>query len=253
MSGGIYLLLGPDRPRKLQRIQAAERTLRIQLLDRHHLDAAAISSADLLALARQQPSVSVRRLITVEHAHKLRADAVEALQAQADVIAQTACLFLVTEAEVGAKQALAQLQASVTVERFAPPADASAAKPFALTDALGAHDAGAALAAVREQLSRGKEPLELVGLIAWQLNRWVTVKRLMQAGVSAPRISEVTGIRDWQVQRTQSEVANRPLSGLQRLLERCWQLDTDSKTGRMVPELAIEQLVLEACLDQPAA
>ena len=94
----------------------------------------------------------------------------------------------------------------------------------------------------------GKEPLELLGLVAWQLNRWVLVKRLGGLGYGTERIATVTGFKPWQVERAQAEVARRSLDALQRMLERCWQLDVDAKSGRTVPELAVEQLVLELCV-----
>jgi DNA polymerase III delta subunit len=76
----------------------------------------------------------------------------------------------------------------------------------------------------------------------------VIVKRLSEAGYRALRIAAVTGLRPWQVERSQAEVALRPLALLQGLLARCWELDGQLKSGRAVPELAIEQLVAEICL-----
>jgi DNA polymerase III delta subunit len=57
-------------------------------------------------------------------------------------------------------------------------------------------------------------------------------------------------MRPWQVARAQSELRGRSLTGLERLLTRCWQLEADVKNGRAMPWLAIEQLVMEIC--QPA-
>ena len=131
-----------------------------------------------------------------------------------------------------------------TTERF-PGRSAAPTKPFALTEALGRQDTAGALIAMREQLAAGKEPLELMGLVAWQLHRWMTVKRLGNAGYSAERMVAVTGMHSWQMQRLQSEVARRSLASLQQRLSRCWQLDLDAKRGRTIPELAIEQLVIE--------
>ena len=134
----------------------------------------------------------------------------------------------------------------MATEEF-PARSAPAAKPFALTEALGRRDAGTALSAMRDQLVGGKEPLELLGLVAWQLQRWVVVRRLLDAGVAAERVGELTGLKPWQVERIRSEVARRPLETLDDLLERCWRLDVDAKSGRAIPELALEQLVLEVC------
>ena len=246
MTGGLHLFLGPDRPRKLQRIQELERELRIQPFDRHHLDAAGITAAELLALCRQQPAASPLRLIAVDQAHRLDGGCVEALLRHAEVIAKSAAVVLLVDVELSLRHALGKAGKDIATERF-PGRSAPAAKPFAFTDALGNRDAAAALAAARDQLLAGKEPLELLGLIAWQLNRWVTINRLSGAGYSADRIVSVTGLHPWQVQRLQSETTHRSLASLQRMLGRCWQLDVDVKGGRAIPELAVEQLVVEVC------
>ena len=245
--GGLYLFSGPDRARKFQRIQALERSLAVQPFDRHHLDASASSAAELVALCRQQPAASRLRLVVVDQAHRIDPEGVEALLRHAAAIAQTACVVLLVEREPAQRHPLAKPPAAVTVEEF-PARDAPAAKPFALADALGSRDAAWALTAAQDQLAAGKEPLELLGLVAWQLNRWVMVRRLCDAGCSAEQIVAVTGLRPWQVDRLRTEVARRPLGALQRTLARCWQLDVDAKSGRHVPELALQQLILEVCL-----
>ena len=250
-TGGLHLFLGPDRPRKLQRVRELEGALGIQPLDRHQVDAAALTASTLVALCRQQPAASRVRLVIVDEAHRLDGASIDGLLEHAEAIEAAACVVLLVDAELSVRHPLSRLlqHERVRMERFAG-GTPSAPKPFALTDALGSADAAHALAAAREQLAAGKEPLELLGLVAWQLNRWVTVKRLVGAGYGAERLASVTGFHSWQVQRLQSEVARRPLESLQRLLSRCWQLDVDAKRGRHIPELALEQLVVEVCLSE---
>ncbi len=254
---GIHLFLGPDRPRKLQRLHELARALQVDPLDHHRLDASTLTAGALLAVCRQRPAASPIRLVVVDQAHRLDADAVDALLAHAGVIAQSACVVLLVELELGLRHALARalqgrgeapgMRERLATERF-PGRSGSSAKPFALTDALGSREAAEALTALREQLLTGKDPLELLGLIAWQVNRWVTVKRLSDAGYSAERMVAATGLHPWQVQRVRAEVANRSLDSLRQALERCWRLDADAKRSRNIPELAVEQLVVELCL-----
>ena len=241
---GVHLFLGPDRAGKLQRIQALERSLAVQPMDRHHLDAAQTKGADLVALCRQQPALSPLRLVVVDQAHRLDQACVTALLQHAEVIAKTACVVLLAESELSVRHALTQ--ASIPTERFVG-RNAITAKPFALTDALGTRDVASALTSWHDQRLAGKEPLEVLGLLAWQLQRWVLVKRLSASGWDVERIAQATGLRPWQVQRAQGEVARRPLASIQRLLERCWQLDVDAKSGRTEPELAVEELIVEVC------
>ncbi len=254
--GGLYLFVGPDRPRKLTRLHELERLLKIEPLDRHQLDAAVSTGAAFLALCRQRPAASPVRLIVMDQAQRLDAASVNGLVEHAKVIVENACVVLLVEGELSARHALAKVQQRsgagsaagklFTTERF-PGRSAPPTKPFALTEALGRQDVAGALVAMREQLSAGKEPLELMSLVAWQLHRWMTVKRLGNAGYSAERMVSVTGMHSWQVQRLQSEVARRSLASLQQMLARCWQLDLDAKRGRTIPELALEELLIEVC------
>lgn len=242
---GLHLFLGSDRASKLRRIRALEQALQVHAFDRHHVDASALSPAALVALCRQQPAASQARVIIIEQAHRLDRACVAALVQHADAIAACACVVLVADLELSAKHPLAQPPAAFTVERF--PGQGTAGRPFALTDALGAGDAGAALRAAHEQLAGGREPLELLGLVAWQAGRWLLVKRLRRQGRSVEQIAASTGLRAWQVERLDSEVARRPLDALQELLRRCWELDVAAKSGRTLPELALEQAIVEAC------
>jgi DNA polymerase III delta subunit len=244
---GLHVFLGSDRPQKLRRIHDIARTLRVQALDRHQVDATTMSASELIALCRQHPAVSPVRLIVVDQAHRIDSAGVAAMRAHAAAIAQTACVILLVETELNARHPLSQGAKDFVVERFERRAD-PAAKPFALTDALGRQDAPAALVAVREQLVEGKDPIELLGLIVWQVSRWVVVKRMLQGGHRAEHIATVSGWRPWQIERLQSEVSGRSLGSLQQMLSRCWQLDGDMKRGRTAPEMALEGLVAELCL-----
>jgi len=246
-SGGLFLFTGPDRPRKLQRLQALERSLAISPFDRHQLDASAVTAAQLGALCRQRPAASPCRLVVVDQAHRLDARCVGEVLQHGDAILATTCLVLLVEQGLTAKHPLAQAQRAFTIEDF-PGRDAPAAKPFALTDALGTRDAAAALIAVRDQLIAGREPIELLGLVVWQVQRWILVKRLLEAGEPVPRIVEATGLKQWQVQRLQAEVARRTMPALDDALGRCWQTDVEVRSGRVLPELAVEQLVVELCV-----
>ena len=243
---GVFLFLGSDRPKKLQRIQELERHLGVQPLDRHALDAATLSGAALLAFCRQQPAESPCRLIVVDQAHRLDRAAVEGLLEHAEAIASVASVVLLVEPELSLRHPLAQAAERFTVERF-PGRDQPAVKPFAFTDALGRRHLAEALSAARDQVVAGKEPLELLGLMGWQLNRWVVVRRLLDGGTRPDAIAAMINMKPWQVERIQAEASGRSLGRLQALLARCWELDVDAKSGRVAPELALEQLVVEVC------
>ncbi len=244
---GLHLFLGPDRPAKLDRLRVLERSLNIHPLDRHQLDAAALSGAALASACRQRPALSPVRLIAVDNAHRLTEASVAALLEQSDAIASVACVILLVEIELSLKHPLAKAADRIPAERFAGRA-APPAKPFAFTDALGRRDAAGALAAAHEQLAAGKDPTQLFGLVGWQLQRWVTAKRLLRSGEAPGQAAAALGLQHpWQMERLQQELGRRSLEELQHQLADCWRLDTEAKSGRTVPEAAIETLILEVC------
>ncbi len=243
---GIYLLTGADRPRKLERLHQLAKELGIQPVDRHRLDGAAVTAGALLSCCRQLPFASPARLIVVDQAHRLDGACVEALLGAAELIRTCACVVLLAEAELDGRHPLGRAGAALMVEDFSG-RQAQAARPFALIDAIGARDAAGALHVIQEQLALGKDPLEVVALVGWQAQRWVAVRRMQGLGYDADRIAQICGLKPWQVSRIQSEVAGRPLGSLTRILERCWQVDVELKTGRAVGILGVERLVLEMC------
>jgi len=120
---------------------------------------------------------------------------------------------------------------------------------FALVDAIAKRDVATALQAVQEQLAAGKEVLELLGLLVWQLQRWLTVGQWMEAGIPPDGIAQRSGLRPWQLERMQRELADRPVDSLRWALQRCWELDVAAKSGRVPsPRVALEQLIVALCL-----
>lgn len=138
------------------------------------------------------------------------------------------------------------------VAAFGAPATAGKGG-FALVDALTARDAAAALKIVDEQLAVGKDVVEIVGLVVWQLQRWLMVARLAATSMPAARIATATGMPAWQVERIQRELAGRSAAWILQMLRRCQELDLASKSGRAIPRLAFEQLIVELCLAAGAA
>lgn len=244
---GFHLFIGPDRAAKLLRIQALERALGAGPLDRHALDASAAGGDEVLALCRQRPAQGAARLIVIEHAHKLDAATVEALTAQAEAVRETACVVLSLEEPLSARAALSKLPASLARAEEFPDRDRPALKPFALIDALGRREPAAALNAMEDQLAAGRDPLELLALISWQLQRWVLVTRCAEQGWDEDRTGQATGARGWQLERLRSELGGAPLEVYERLMALCWQIEADVKTGRRLMPVALVELVTAVC------
>ena len=117
---------------------------------------------------------------------------------------------------------------------------------FAVIEGLVHRDVPGALKALDEQLRAGKDALEVLGLLVWQVQRWLTVRQLLDQGLPRERIAAIAGIQPWQLERTVAEVRGRSVELLRRMLAACWELDTAVKTGR-VPSVrtALEALLVQ--------
>lgn len=244
---GLFLFLGADRAKKFQRIQELERALQVSPFDRHHVDGGMVAAEALAALCRQRPAASPARLIVVDDAHRLDGSAVQALLDHAQAIAQVACVILLVEVELSVRHPVARAAAQMATERFTE-REAPSVKPFALVEALGRRDLPGALQSLQDQAAVGQEPLKLVGLVAWQLQRWLVVRRLLETGASTRQIAGMTGWQPWQIERASTEVSARTAEAIGEALRRCWELDTGAKQGRVLPWMAVEQLVMELCV-----
>lgn len=130
----------------------------------------------------------------------------------------------------------------------APALQEQPSKGFAIVDAIAQGDAVGALRALEAQLDEGKEIVEVLGLIVWQLERVTRVAHLLAAGIPPGRMASLLGMQAWQVNRMIGELRGRSPEAMRRLVRRCWELDAGIKRGRFaLPRLAIEALVLELC------
>jgi len=244
---GFHAFIGPDRAGRLLRVHALEQALGAGPLDRHELDAAASSGADLLALCRQRPAQGTARLIVIERAGKLALPTIEALAEHADAIRETACVVFCLDEPLSARAPLAKLPPALLRTETFPERNRPALKPFALIDALGRRESAAAFNALEDQLASGRDALELLGLISWQLQRWALVARCAQEGWSEDQIGQATGVRGWQLQRLQGELDGQPAAVFNALVEACWRIEADVKTGRRLMPVALAELVTLVC------
>lgn len=124
-----------------------------------------------------------------------------------------------------------------------PPSDA-----FALVQAIAQRDAVRALRALHDQMAEGREVFETLGMIVWQLQRWLTVAHWLAAGVPRERIETLTGLTDWQLDRVCGELAGRSVAWLQAALAACWELELGLKRGQApLARVALEALVMRLC------
>lgn len=249
----MFLFLGPDRARKRQRLEQLAASLTLHELDRHALTAGEPAADDLPRLIREHPIGGPCRLIVVDDAHRLDAASASALQAFAADPSAANVVVLLIDGRLEAKWPISALKAVATVEAFEAPGDPQA-RPgpnvFGLVDALARRDAKTALGLLNQQLAEGREVYEVVGLLGWQLQRWLTVSRLMRASGgmrSQANVVEAAGITEWQARKMAEQLGSWTTDALLALAQRCLELDHAAKSGRVVPRVALEQLIVETC------
>lgn len=249
--GDLYLFLGSDRARKLERIRQLAQQFHIDPLDEHTLNAAQTSTPKILSLIREHPMSSPRRMVVIDEAHRLDGACLEALAQQWEQFQQTACVILLIESDLAGKPAWQGLRARASIEAFAQ-VPAKAPDHFAFLNAIARRELPSALQGLHEQLASGKEAFELLGLIVWQLQRWLTLAHLMDTVASRAQIEAATGWKPWQIDRLIDELKGRSVASLQEAIEACWKLDVEAKSGRL-PSLttALEQVVVSLCLPAP--
>jgi DNA polymerase III delta subunit len=231
----LYVLCGTDRARKLSRAQELVRALAVELIDQHRVSGVSLRIDELAGLLREPPLMSASRLIVMTEAQALDEACTAHLLEDLRTSASSAHLVLFVDEELERASPWQALGPQAVVERFASPAPAFSG--FEVVNAIARRDAVAALTGLRDQLADGKELLEVVGLLGWQLQRWLLVKRGGDAS-----------LQPWQLERLRGEVASRSVESLQRSVRRVWEVDVAAKQGRLPsPRAAVDALVVELC------
>jgi len=247
VSEAVALWLGPDRVRKRERLHALQQELSVHLLDWHSVQAAELSAGSLAMWLREVPAASARKVLIVDDALRLDRACVECIRDYAGRGSPPTRLIVLIEGSLPAAHPLHELMRQVVVERFET-ASGESRQPFALVHAIANRQMAEALRVVHDELENGKDALELISLVAWQVQRWLTVKRLRESGASTQEIVTAVGCQPWQADRLLAEVADCSAAWLRESLEACWEVETRAKSGRLpILRLALEELVIRVC------
>ncbi len=120
-------------------------------------------------------------------------------------------------------------------------------KIFDLTDALKTKNPSKALSILRNHLEHGEQPVQLLGMIAWQFRLIWEVKHHQTTGTPPSRIAQKMGIAPFQAEqalRHTGKFSERQLREGFRSLSRA---DRELKGSGKAPEGILETLVLSLC------
>lgn len=118
---------------------------------------------------------------------------------------------------------------------------------FALTDAVGAKDAGKALWLLRKMLQAGEPPVYIIGMLARQLRLVLQGRALAEQGYSPQQIAQKMQVHPYPVKKALAQARNFRQGELIAAMTRILETDVALKRGQGEPVALLEQAVMELC------
>lgn len=114
---------------------------------------------------------------------------------------------------------------------------------FDMVDALGKRQGQAALSLLRRLLEEGQEPLGIYGMIIRQYRLLIQMKEQLDKGQTSQSAARTIGMHPYVAGKISEQARHYSMETLERIYRQLMEIDLDIKTGKMVPELALERLV----------
>lgn len=116
---------------------------------------------------------------------------------------------------------------------------------FKTIDAIGARNKSAALTLLHKHLEKGDSVFYLLTMIAFQVRNLLVVKDLLETGVPYCLISKKAKIHPFVVKKAYALCQQIDLSYIKQLFQRLFEIDLETKTGVIAPELALDLFISE--------
>jgi DNA polymerase-3 subunit delta len=120
-------------------------------------------------------------------------------------------------------------------------------KIFDLTDALKAKNPAKALRILRNHLEHGEQPVQLLGMIAWQFRLIWEVKHHQTTGTPPSRIAQKMGVAPFQAEQAMRHTGKFSEGQLREGFRSLYKADRELKGSGKTPEGILETLVLNLC------
>lgn len=118
-------------------------------------------------------------------------------------------------------------------------------EPFDLTEALARKDTSEAIQVFHYLYELSGDLTSVVGLIHWQLRRIWQAKRILARGAGPDEVGRTIRIPPYRLSSFINQVRRFELEILERLIQKLWQLDWNSKRGIGEETVAMEILFAE--------
>jgi DNA polymerase-3 subunit delta len=120
---------------------------------------------------------------------------------------------------------------------------------FELLDHLRARQAGKAVRSLRSLILAGELPLKILATLAWQIRMVWQVKDGLRQGMSEAELAKRLGAHPFVVKKARAQSSRISDADLYRTLEAICQTDIAIKSTGTPPEVLLEELLLDLCLD----
>ena len=115
---------------------------------------------------------------------------------------------------------------------------------FKTIDALASKNKKLALSLLHKHLDNGDNSLYLLSMIAYQFRNLLSIKEL-QATQPYGAIAKKSGLHPFVVQKSFYLCNSFSIQELKKIYQKIFQIDSDIKTGKVEPELALDLLLAE--------
>ena len=116
---------------------------------------------------------------------------------------------------------------------------------FKTIDALASKDKKLALSLLHKHLDNGDNSLYLLSMIAYQFRNLLVIKELQNAQKPYNLIAKISGLHPFVVQKSYYLCNQFSIEQLKKIYQSIFQADSDIKTGKIEPELALDLLLAE--------
>jgi len=116
---------------------------------------------------------------------------------------------------------------------------------FKTIDALVSQDKKSALFLLHKHLDDGDAPLKLLSMITYQFRTLLVIKELQDKKEPYGAIAKKSGLHPFVVQKNYYLCNRFSIEKLKKIYQKIFQIDSDIKTGKIEPELALDLLLTE--------
>ncbi len=116
---------------------------------------------------------------------------------------------------------------------------------FKTIDALASKDKKQALFLLHKHLEGGDNSLYLLSMIAYQFRNLLIIKELQESNTPYNLIAKKSGLHPFVVQKSFYLCNQFSMEKLKKIYRKIFQIDSDIKTGKIEPELALDLLLSE--------